>query len=302
MPVSLSILHDDPESKVGDAIAVTGKTERASSREEYHFARETIVRNKDRLSPIWARNCSPTSIPARPFTATPKGRGRSIWSLATAICWRIATRSWRQGGPKAWVEFLEREIAKRKQSGRRRQGGRAALNRARLSRSARCLALRLCGGASGAPPRAPRTRARCIELWKQQLAKRRRSRGGASRPARFSPQPMRAIHCCRSRAASQEWHLLRAGHRDEALQMMTADLTLPDGPCQRRRAPPGARLDDAARSGASRHRFAGFLSASRSRIRKRLERTAAKRGRRRRGPLWKAVELQADRLCQIGGI
>lgn len=102
------------------------------------------------------------------------------------------------------------------------------MNRARQRRSALFLAFVCAAGFGSASARAADESA-LIELGRLQVAK---------------PDDHEAlIKACENFAAAhpgdpllpvargfQEWHLLRSGHRDEALQMMTADLTLPKDP------------------------------------------------------------------------
>jgi hypothetical protein len=114
MPVSLSLLKADPPSKVGDAIAVTGKV--AGIEKNAIVLGETIVRHKDRLSPKMGKELLGEVNPGATFYSYTEGprpihleyRDRDLLVNRDKI---LAA-----GGPKAWAEFLEKEIAKRKQA------------------------------------------------------------------------------------------------------------------------------------------------------------------------------------------
>ncbi len=115
MPVSLSILKTDPVTKVGDAIAVTGKIAGIDPGKGAILLGETIVRHKDRLSPKIGKELLSEVNPGATFYSYTEGprpikleaRDRDLLANRDKIM--------AAGGPKAWVEFLETEIAKRKQ-------------------------------------------------------------------------------------------------------------------------------------------------------------------------------------------
>lgn len=115
MPVSLALLKADPVTKPGDAIAVTGKVAGIEAGTSAILLGETIVRNKDRLSPKMGKELLGEVNPGATFYSYTEGprpiklefRDRDLLANRDAIM--------AAGGPKAWVEFLEKEIAKRKQ-------------------------------------------------------------------------------------------------------------------------------------------------------------------------------------------
>jgi hypothetical protein len=115
MPVSLSMLQADPISKVGDAIAVTGKVAGIEAGKNVILLEETIMRNKDRLSPAMGKELLGEVKPDATFYSYTEGprpikleyRDRDLLANRDKIM--------AEGGPKAWAEYLEKEIAKRKQ-------------------------------------------------------------------------------------------------------------------------------------------------------------------------------------------
>ena len=114
MPVSVAMLKADPASKVGDAIAVTGKLSGIEPGKNTILLGETIMRHKDRLSPKMGKELLGEVNPGATFYSYTEGprpihlefRDRDLLANRDKI---IA-----EGGPKAWAEFLEKEIAKRK--------------------------------------------------------------------------------------------------------------------------------------------------------------------------------------------
>ncbi|MEA3212673.1 MAG: hypothetical protein QOE70_5730 [Chthoniobacter sp.] len=115
MPVSLSLLQADPVSKVGDAIAVTGKLTRIEPGKNVILLESPIVRHKDRLSPKMGTELLGEVNPGATFYSYTEGprpikleyRDRDLLANRDEVL--------AKGGPKAWAEFLEKEIAKRKQ-------------------------------------------------------------------------------------------------------------------------------------------------------------------------------------------
>jgi hypothetical protein len=115
MSVSLSILQEDPVSKVGDAIAVTGRVVGLEpGKSNVILLDSPIVRNKDRLSPKIGNELLGEIKPGATFYSYTEGprpvnleyRDRDLLVNRDKIL--------AEGGPKAWAEFLEKEIAKRK--------------------------------------------------------------------------------------------------------------------------------------------------------------------------------------------
>ena len=115
MPVSLAMLKADPETKIGDAIAVTGKVAGIEPGKNVILLESTIMRNKDRLSPAMGKELLGEVKPDATFYSYTEGprpirleyRDRDLLANRDKIM--------AEGGPKAWAEFLEKEIAKRKQ-------------------------------------------------------------------------------------------------------------------------------------------------------------------------------------------
>jgi hypothetical protein len=115
MPVSLGILHEEPMTKIGDAIAVTGRVVGIEPGKNIILLESTIVRNKDRLSPKMGQELLGEIKPGSTFYSYTEGprpvnleyRDRDLLVNRDKI---LAA-----GGPKAWAEFLEKEIAKRQQ-------------------------------------------------------------------------------------------------------------------------------------------------------------------------------------------
>jgi hypothetical protein len=115
MPVSLSILREEPISKEGDAIAVTGRLAGMMPGRNVILLDTPIVRHKDRLSPKIGKELLGEVKPGATFYSYTEGprpinleyRDRDLLANRDKIM--------AAGGPKAWAEYLETEIAKRKQ-------------------------------------------------------------------------------------------------------------------------------------------------------------------------------------------
>jgi hypothetical protein len=115
MPVSLSILREEPISKQGDAIAVTGRVAGMEPGKNVILLESPIVRHKDRLSPKIGQELLGEVKPGATFYSYTEGprpinleyRDRDLLANRDKIM--------AAGGPKAWAEYLETEIAKRKQ-------------------------------------------------------------------------------------------------------------------------------------------------------------------------------------------
>lgn len=123
MPVSVSVLQAEPVTKPGDALAVTGKLMGIDPGNNAIVLGETIVRNKDRLSPKMGKEMLAEVKPDATFYSYTEGprpvnleaRDRDLLANRDKIL--------AQGGPKAWAEFLEKEIAKRKKERASKEGG-----------------------------------------------------------------------------------------------------------------------------------------------------------------------------------
>jgi hypothetical protein len=115
MPVSVAMLKADPPSKVGDAIAVTGKLVGIEPGKNTIVLGETIMRHKDRLSPKMGKELLGEVNPGATFYSYTEGprpihlefRDRDLLARRDEIM--------ASGGPKAWFDYLEKETTKRKQ-------------------------------------------------------------------------------------------------------------------------------------------------------------------------------------------
>jgi len=123
MPVSLSLLRSDPPTKVGGAIAVLGKVVGIEPGTSVILIESPIVRFKDRLSPKVGQELLGEVNPGATFYSYTEGprpvnleyRDRDLLVNRDKIL--------AEGGPKAWAEFLEKEIAKRKAQRALKEGG-----------------------------------------------------------------------------------------------------------------------------------------------------------------------------------
>lgn len=115
MPVSLGLLRAEPASKVGDAIAVTGKVVGVDPVKNTILLGETIVRHKDRLSPKVGAELLSEVNPGATFYSYTEGPRPIKLEARDRDLLQHRDRVLGSGGPKAWAEFLETEITKRKQ-------------------------------------------------------------------------------------------------------------------------------------------------------------------------------------------
>lgn len=112
--VSLALLRQEPVSKKGSAIAVTGLVLNADAKKNLIELGDSIVRHKDRLSPALGKELlcevNPGAVfysytaGSRPVTLTYQDRDliHEQESIVAA------------SGPNGWVAFLEKEVARRK--------------------------------------------------------------------------------------------------------------------------------------------------------------------------------------------
>jgi hypothetical protein len=115
MPVSLSLLKADPVTKIGDAIAVTGKVLGVDPARNAILLGEPIVRHKDRLGPKMGKELLSEVNPGATFYSYTEGPRPVKVEARDRDLLQHRDRILGAGGPKAWTEFLETEIAKRKQ-------------------------------------------------------------------------------------------------------------------------------------------------------------------------------------------
>ena len=126
MPVSLSLLNSDPVSKVGDAIAVTGKLIGFDPGKNAIVLESPIVRHKDRMSPKVGKELLGEVNPGATFYSYTEGPRPVKLEFRDRDLLVNRDKVLAEGGPKAWMEFLEKEIAKRKQqrtAGGAKEGG-----------------------------------------------------------------------------------------------------------------------------------------------------------------------------------
>ena len=126
MTVSLSLLKSDPVSKVGDAIAVTGKLIGFDPKQNAIVLESPIVRHKDRLSPKVGKELLGEVNPGATFYSYTEGPRPVKLEFRDRDLLVHRDKVLAEGGPKGWMEFLEKEIAKRKQqraAGGAKEGG-----------------------------------------------------------------------------------------------------------------------------------------------------------------------------------
>ena len=115
LPVSLGILKAEPSTKIGDAVAVTGKVLGIDTVKNTLHLGEPIVRHKDRLSPKTGKELLGEVNPGATFYSYTEGPRPIHLEARDRDLLQHRDRIMASGGPKAWVEFLETEITKRKQ-------------------------------------------------------------------------------------------------------------------------------------------------------------------------------------------
>jgi len=114
MPVSLGIMRQEPKSKVGDALAVMGRFVALEDKTNAMLLDSPIVRYKDRLSPAIGKELLGDVLPGAVFYSYTNGpravhleaQDRDLLTHRDSVL--------EKGGPVAWTEFLEQEVAKRK--------------------------------------------------------------------------------------------------------------------------------------------------------------------------------------------
>ena len=115
MQQSLALLRDEPVSKVGDAIAVTGRLVGIEPGKNSILLESPIVRQKDRLSPKAGKELLSETNPSATIYSYTEGPRPILLEYRDRDLLQNRDKVLAEGGPKAWFEFLEREIAKRKQ-------------------------------------------------------------------------------------------------------------------------------------------------------------------------------------------
>lgn len=115
MANSRALLREEPVSKVGDAIAVTGKVVGLDPASNAILLDQPIVRHKDRLSPKIGKELLSEVKPGATFYSYTEGPRPIHLEARDRDLLQHRDEVMAKGGPKAWFEFLETEIAKRKQ-------------------------------------------------------------------------------------------------------------------------------------------------------------------------------------------
>lgn len=114
MANSLALVQADPISKVGDALAVTGKVAGLEPGKNVILLESTIVRHKDRLSPKMGQELLGEVNPGATFYSYTEGPRPIKLEYRDRDLLADRDKIMAAGGPKAWAEYLEKEIAKRK--------------------------------------------------------------------------------------------------------------------------------------------------------------------------------------------
>jgi len=114
-PNSLSLLRETPESKVGDAIAVLGNLASVDAGTNSILLNSPIVREKDRLSPKVGKELLDEINPRAVVYSYTEGPRPVMVEARDQDILKYRKEILAKGGPKAWCEFLEKEIAKRRQ-------------------------------------------------------------------------------------------------------------------------------------------------------------------------------------------
>ena len=110
---SLHILKEDPVSKIGDAIAVTGIVKGASKDANTILLESTIVRHKDRLSPKRGKELLCEVDPRATFYSYTGGNHVINLTYTDRDLLKHKDRILAQRGKQGWTDFLAAEVAKR---------------------------------------------------------------------------------------------------------------------------------------------------------------------------------------------
>ena len=114
--VSLALLKQDPVSKVGRAIAVTGKLASVDEKKNTIYLEGSIVRHKDRLAPKMGKELLYEVDPGAVFYNYTGGSRPVTLTYKDRDLIRHKEKLIDKGGPDAWVKFLEDEVAKRQKT------------------------------------------------------------------------------------------------------------------------------------------------------------------------------------------
>ena len=112
--VSVKKIQEDPVSKVGDALAVTGIVSDVDAEKNAVVLGQTIIRHKDRLSPKIGKELLGEVDPGAVFYSYTAGKRPVNLSYRDRDLLRFRDKILEEKGIDGWVEFLETEVAKRK--------------------------------------------------------------------------------------------------------------------------------------------------------------------------------------------
>ena len=110
---SMQLLKEEPESKLGSALALTGKVIGVDLKKNTVRLGSVIVKHKDRLSPAIGKEllCEVDSKALfYSYTAGPRFVGLTYKDRDLL---QYREKYLDDGSPKKWVEFLEKELARR---------------------------------------------------------------------------------------------------------------------------------------------------------------------------------------------
>ena len=112
-PVSLCILKEAPATKLGSAIAVTGKVVSADKDSNTIHLRSVIVRHKDRLSPALGKELMCEVDPRSTFYSYTGGNKEVNLTYKDRDLLKHKDKILAQRGKQGWTDFLSAEVAKR---------------------------------------------------------------------------------------------------------------------------------------------------------------------------------------------
>jgi len=124
--VSLGKLREDPVSKLGDAIAVTGVVKSIDTEKNAIVLSPVIVRHKDRLSPKRGKEMLYEVDPSATFYSYTGGKRPVSLTYKDRDLLRHKSRILAAGGKVAWGEFLEKELARRENERAAAKAGKSA--------------------------------------------------------------------------------------------------------------------------------------------------------------------------------
>jgi hypothetical protein len=112
-PISLRILKEDPVTKFGSAIAVSGQIESADKEANIIRLKHTVVRHKDRLSPALGKELICEVDPRATFYSYTGGKKKVSLTYKDRDLLKHKERILEESGKQGWADFLLTEVAKR---------------------------------------------------------------------------------------------------------------------------------------------------------------------------------------------